>query len=153
MRIFFALEKMVKKTIIAVVLVFLLAVVFVNGYQRWGTTSYGAVYYYGQPFYMYYPLPYYPQSGMYYPYNYPQYAYPYYGPLSTESMYTRGTPEVRSDYLNYPSGIPRGKLGQLCGLVDSKQYGCELGFVCDYTKTNQSGVGVCSTQSVYPYYI
>jgi len=146
---------MVKKTIIAVVLVFLLAVVFVSGYQRWGTTRYGPVYYYDQPYYMYYPMPYYPQQGMYYPYSFPQYAYPYYGPLSTDYMYTQGTPAASTSnaYLNYPSGIPRGKEGQLCGLVGSKQYGCELGFVCDYTKTNQSGVGVCSQQSVYPYYI
>lgn len=145
---------MVKKTIIAVVLVFLLAVVFVSGYQRWGTTRYGPVYYYDQPYYMYYPMPYYPQQGMYYPYSFPQYAYPYYGPLSTDSMYTQGAPVnyPSNAYLNYPSGIPRGKEGQLCGLVDSKQYGCELGFVCDYTRTNQSGVGVCSQQSVYPYY-
>ncbi len=157
---------MVKKSIIAIVVIFLFSVLAVGAATKWGYTRYGAVYYYGEPFYSYYPVqqysyPYY--SSPYY--RYPAYAYPYYnrGPLASDVMYRYGTPTVTvgTPAMNYPAGVQmptRGAQGQLCGLVDSQQFGCDFGLVCDYTKTGQSGIGVCSMPSgayastSYPYY-
>jgi hypothetical protein len=159
---------MVKKSIIAIVIIFLFSVLAVGAATKWGYTRYGAVYYYGEPFYSYYPVqqysyPYYNNAY----YRYPAYAYPYYnrGPLASDFMYRYGTPTVTvgAPAMSYPASAgvqmpTRGVQGQLCGLVDSQQFGCDFGLVCDYTKTGQSGVGICSMPSgayastSYPYY-
>ncbi len=71
----------------------------------------------------------------YYPYYYyPSYTYPVY-------------------YPNYPTAYQSAASeGQLCGVVDSKQYGCQSGLVCDYNQTKISGIGICSrtTPGTYP---
>ena len=156
---------MVKKTVIAIIVVVLLVAILTGASHRWGYTRYGAVYYYGSP-YSYYPLYQYPYSPYSY-YNYPSYAYPYYyGPLSSQYMYRYGAPtsyyqapSTSYPYYQAPSyqaptptvGLPRGTEGQLCGMSDGQQYGCEYGLVCDYTKTQKAGIGVCSTQAGVTY--
>ncbi len=157
---------MVKKTIMAVVAVVLLVAVFAGAASRWGYTRYGAVYNYGTPDYTYYPVYHnYPRQSMYFPYGlgvyhpylydgwysttpYPQVNYPI-GPTSQEKRF-----EIKP--AEYPTvNIPRSADGQLCGVINSRQYGCNYGLVCDYTKTGTTGVGVCSRipQQVtnYPY--
>ncbi|MBW2969953.1 hypothetical protein KY309_00360 [Candidatus Woesearchaeota archaeon] len=148
---------MVRKTIVAIIAVVLLVSVFV-GARQWGYTRYGALYYYGDPFFMYYPVPYYPTPGVYYSnypeyaspyypmysYPYPGYAYPYYGPLTQEYAYRFGAPAV----ISTPT---RSREGQVCGISGTTQMGCEYGLVCDYTKGTQAGLGVCS-QETAPYY-
>ena len=137
---------MVKSAIIAVVAILFFSFVIVGAADRWGYGTYGPVYYYGQPFYQYLPIQYYPGS-MYYPnFNYPDYAYPMDNTLSSRNMYRYGAPAVSYPYSVSTEG------GRLCGLVDGQQFGCEFGMVCDYTKTNQKGIGVCTRQSTYPYY-
>ncbi len=166
---------MVKKTIVAVLAIVLLSIVFVGAAQRWGYTRYGAVYSYGTPYYSYYPLYQYPFYGGYYSYyRSPYYTYPYYySPLASDYVYRYGAPSTAypsptagygAPSTAYPSPVsgelPRGGEGQLCGMIDSQQYGCEYGLVCDY---KQGGVGVCARQSggvtytspptaAYPYY-
>ncbi len=159
---------MVKKTVVAILAVVLLAAVFVGAAQRWGYTRYGAAYWYGYPYatpYSYYPYYQYPYYGTYYPIvRSPSYSYPYYySPISASYMYRYGAPGVvypaPTTYQPPAPEQPRSGEGQLCGLMDSKQYGCYYGMTCDYTKTTQQGVGVCTYQSTssspsvtYPYY-
>lgn len=114
-------------------------------YRSYNYPSYSSPYYYNYPAYSspyYYNYPAYTS-----PYTSPQYNYPYsYGPLSSEYMYRYGAPQVSTPaYVS--AETPRGAEGQLCGVVDSKQFGCVSGLVCDYTKGAQKGVGVCSYQS------
>jgi len=155
---------MVKKTIIAVVMVVLLLAVFSSAASKWGYTRYGAVYYYdGYPFMTYYPVfhdypipstqnPY--GYGIYNPYLYdgwysanPEYNYPY---SATPSRFTYNPPE-------YPTiNMPRSAQGQLCGTLNNQQYGCASGLTCDYTKTNSVDVGICSKPrhvTTYPYQV
>ena len=158
---------MVKKTIIAVAAVVLLVAVFVGAAQKWGYTRYGAVYYYGTPYYSYAPYYVYPYGSYNYPYgssvSYPYsgnplYSYPYYyksGPLASENIYRSGAPSVSYPSYSSPT-IPRGRVGQLCGLIDSQAYGCELGLECDYTRTGVSGIGMCTKSisvTTYPYQV
>ncbi|MEM3153981.1 MAG: hypothetical protein QW165_00230 [Candidatus Woesearchaeota archaeon] len=129
---------MVQKTVIALVVIVLLVAVIVSAAYRY--TYWPPRYRY---YYTYYPVQYYP-----YPVSYPLYMYPYYySPLSAEYMFRYGTPEVQ---VSYPAAVqetaPRGSVGQLCGLVDSKAYGCYYGMVCDYTATGKPGIGVCTSQ-------
>ncbi len=157
---------MVKKTIIAIVSVVLLVAVFAGAASKWGYTKYGAIYYTGVPYYTSYPVYHdYPLESMYYPYGFgvyypylydgwyspspnPQLNYPI-GPTSQEKRYEYTPPE-------YPTmSIPRSTEGQLCGVINSMQFGCQYGLQCDYTKTSSTGVGVCSalppSSSTYPY--
>jgi hypothetical protein len=82
-----------------------------------------------------------------YPYYRYTYAHPYYGYYFSEmpASYTYSSPRAPSK--DYPSGVyksePRGMEGQLCGLLDGKQYGCEFGLVCDY-RISEPSIGVCS---------
>jgi hypothetical protein len=155
---------MVKKTIIAIGVVVLLAAVFVGAAQKWGYTRYGTFYYYGDPPFSYsstyvYPFGSYHPYQYYKEYGYPLYAYPYdykYGPSYPEYGYPYG----RQPVLSYPSystpNVPRGKAGQLCGVIESQAYGCEFGLECDYTKTGVAGVGMCTRQppvTTYPYQV
>jgi len=144
---------MVKKTIIAIMAVVLLATIAATAYN-YGMTRYGT-FYYDSPYYSYYqyykPYQYYYQTG-------PSYAYPYYatpGPLSSDYMYRYGyyqSPytQVRPE-VAYPASVytARGVEGQLCGQVNGGQFGCSYGLVCDYTKAEQQGIGVCSRQATY----
>ena len=135
-----------KKTVIAIVAIVLLVAVLVGASHRWGYTRYGAVYYH-TPQYMYYPAYHVP----YYEYRYPYYSYT--SPLSSEFLYRYGPPSTA--YPTLPE-LPRGSEGQLCGAVGGKTYGCEFGFVCDYTKSGVAGVGVCSRQTpttTHPYQV
>lgn len=155
---------MVKKVIVAIIAVVLVSAVLVGASHKWGYTRYGAVYYYGQPTFSYYPVYNYPYYGAYYPstyYRYPAYAYPYYyNPLASENLYRYGLPETSyayggtSPYMTLP--LARSGVGAPCGIIDSSQYGCEFGLVCDYTKGNAPGVGECSRQTAtttYPYQV
>ncbi len=144
---------MVKKTIFAVVAVVLLVAVFAGAANRWGYTRYGAIYNTGTPYYTYYPVFHdYPVESMYYPYGYDTYSpylydawypksatvnYPY-APQAEQSKYSPSEYETMS--------IPRSAEGQLCGVLNSRQYGCQFGLVCDYTRTGTTGVGVCTSQ-------
>ncbi|VVB81950.1 Uncharacterised protein [uncultured archaeon] len=146
------MKKMVRRTVIAIigiVVIVLVVAVIVNAYSV-GYTRYGPVYYYGSPYYMYYPVYYGPQPGVNYPYNYyysPSYAYPYYYPTDYKNNY--GLPSVNYPY---PAGVIRGSVGQTCGMMDNQQVGCDYGLVCDYSKTTQKGMGICSVASNYPYF-
>lgn len=151
---------MVKKAIVAIIALVLVSAVFVGAAQKWGYTRYGAVYYSGDPVFSYYPVYNYPYYGAYYPttyYRYPAYAYPYsYNPLASENLYRYGLPETSYPYGTSYQTLPlaRSGLGQFCGIIDSTQYGCEFGLVCDYTKGNSPGVGMCAMQTgttTYPY--
>lgn len=136
---------MVKKTILAIVVIVLLVAVFSGAVQRL-YAGYSPYRYY----YTYYPVEYYAgsyaypshQTPTYYaPYQPPSYAYPYY----SQTGYPYGTPEV-----SYPASsveeTPRGAAGQLCGSVDGIAYGCYYGLVCDYAAIGRTGVGVCARQ-------
>lgn len=145
---------MFNKFVLAIVAIFLISAVGVMAYQ-WGYTKYGAVYYEGQPYFSYYPVYYAPTYGMYYPSAYsphPAYSYPYaFNPISSENMYRYGFP---STYTAPP--LVRSGPGNFCGIIDSTQLGCEFGLVCDYTKGNQPGVGMCVRQTAtttYPYQV
>jgi hypothetical protein len=150
-------EKMVKSSIIAIIVILLLSIVFVGAAQKWGYTRYGAVYYYGEPYYTYAPLYIYPYGSpysYYRYYGYPSYMYPYYpyyeSPLSSEYMYRYGAPTPGVE------PAPRGTEGQMCGLLDGRQYGCYAGLVCDYTKGGAAGIGVCArpaSTTTYPYQV
>lgn len=163
---------MVKKTIVAIIAIVLLVVVFVGASHRWGYTRYGAVYSYGNPsnapsyvypYGTYHPYQYYGD------YGYPTYTYPYgyyypgqseymyrYGAPTTAYPYSRAAPETVYPYYPTPQ-VPRGQEGQLCGAIDERQYGCEFGYVCDYTKGGVAGLGVCSispgSTTTYPYQV
>jgi len=163
-----------KKAFIGIVILVLLVAVFsAVANPRWGYTRYGTMYsypygysyyyapspYYAYPaypysYYRYTSYPSYTSPSYIYPYSispsYPAYNYPYYNypysPLSSEAMYRYGAPTVTTP--GYVSAeLPRGAEGQLCGIVNSKQYGCTSGLVCDYTKGAEKGVGVCSRRS------
>jgi len=167
--------------VVAVVAIVLLVAVIVGAQQRWGTTRYGGVYYSSpyryspysstfaySPSYSYpysspsYNLPYSGYSTSYY--SYPSYSYPsYYSPLSSRYIYRSGTPSysyATVPSVSYPapttqyaaSTAQRGIEGQLCGLVDNQQYGCEYGLTCDYRKATQASVGVCSSSPALPVY-
>ena len=146
---------MVKKTIISIIVIVLLAAVFVNASHHWTNPRYGAVYYSGQPYYSYYPYYIYPYDTSY-PYSYyrfPTYYYPYYDMRYT---YTKTAPTVSYPASpTYPLYVEaRGSEGELCGTAGEKQFGCEYGLVCDYTKTGTTGLGVCAKQTyttTYPY--
>lgn len=145
-----------KKTIIAIALVAVLATVLATAY-RYGYSPYGVVYY-DSPYYSYYQY-YEPYQHYYRPaYAYPSYAsnwyYPQYqSPLSSSYMYRYGyysAPEV-----SYPTAVtesPRGGVGQLCGVSEGQAFGCVSGLVCDYSKVAQSGIGLCSRRSVVSTY-
>ncbi len=162
-----------KKSIIGIVAVVFLVAIIAATAQRYYYTRYGVYYSYPERYGFYYPFytaPAYVSPSYAYPYSYPYYQsnyYPpyYYSPLSSQVMYRYGAPTTV-----YPASVgpaeqetPRGVEGQLCGVVDSNQYGCIYGLVCDYTKGAKAGVGVCSRQSgdttvypapstTYPYY-
>ena len=151
----------------AVAALVVFAAVFVNSYH-YGSTKYGAVYYHDSPRYSLYPYYYNYPSTSYsrYPagYSSPTYNYPYsYSPLSSSYMYRYGYPRyIYSTYPTtsypsysypttaYPAGELRGAEGQLCGMIDSQQFGCVYGLVCDYSQAEQAGIGVCAQQR-YPY--
>jgi len=145
---------MVKRTIIAIigiVAIVLVVAVIVNAYSV-GYSRYGPVYSNGYPFYMYYPIYYGPSPGVYYPYNYyyyPEQLYPYYYP--TDIKQDSAKPSVSYPYYS-PGVVARSALNQQCGIVNSVQLGCDYGLVCDYTKTDKQGVGVCTVASNYPFY-
>src|SRR5574342_728000 len=146
---------MVKKTILAIVVVVLLVAVFSGAVQRL-YRGYSPYRYY----YTYYPVEYYPAyyaypsafPPMYYSsYQPPSEYYPYYySPLASENLYRYGTPQVEVSYPMYTSATeqetPRGVEGQLCGKADGTVYGCYYGMVCDYTATGRTGIGVCKSQ-------
>lgn len=155
---------MVKKTVLAIVGVVLLVAVFAHAANQWGYTRYGALYYSDSPYYSYYPVyhdypiesmyPPYGSYGSWYPYLYdgwypasPEMNYPF-SPTSSERYYQPDTAEYPGMY------IPRSEEFGLCGALNGRQYGCTWGLVCDYTKTGQVGVGVCSkvtNPTTYPY--
>ncbi|MEM3153983.1 MAG: hypothetical protein QW165_00240 [Candidatus Woesearchaeota archaeon] len=159
---------MVKKTIIAIVLVVLLVAVFAGAASKWGYTRYGAIYYAGVPSYNYYPVYHdYPIESMYFPYGFGVY-YPY--------MYDGYFPASYTPQMNYPLGpssqerrfvytpaeyptmmAPMSAEGQLCGVINSRQYSCRYGLTCDYTKTGTTGVGICAKlpmdSTTYPYQV
>ncbi len=159
-----------KKSILAVVAVVFLVAIIAATAQRYYYTRYGVFYSYPERYGFYYPFytyPSYASPSYVYPYYASRYYPPYYySPLSTEVMYRYGAPTtVYPSYVGQAEPeLPRGVEGQLCGVVDSRQYGCVYGLVCDYTQGAKAGVGVCSRQSgstaqtypppstVYPYY-
>ena len=150
------------KTILLIVVVVLMAAFIVNADQDWGYTPYGTVYYYGHNYRMNVSYP----AGTYYsPYSYSyQYAYPYgtYHPWQYQRP-DRGVPAYESPYYTRPAVsyplystplIPRGNVGQLCGVIGIQAYGCAFGLECDYTKTGIAGVGMCIKPiylTTYPY--
>lgn len=150
---------MVKKTVIAVAAIVLLTAVitgaytYTYGYNYSPYAPYG--YQYGvfqSPYYSYYQ---YYRPSYSYPYysSRPAYVYPYYySPLSSEHMYRYGTPSTVAQ-VNYPSagGGLTGAQGQLCGMVDSIQYGCASGLYCDYNRITTPGIGMCAQPSVGTY--
>lgn len=141
---------MVKKTVVAILAVVLLATViataYTYGYSYSPYTPYGYQYQtYQSPYYSYYQY-YRPSFGYPYYSSRPAYAYPYYfSPLSSENIYRYGTPSTVAQ-INYPSTVGglRGAEGQLCGMVDSVNYGCASGLYCDYNKISTPGIGACS---------
>lgn len=166
---------MVKKTVIAIICIVLLAVISVSAYKKIGMTDYGAVYQYNYPFghasyyYPYYQYPvveypyygddvyldtpkyyttsYYAPVGFEYPANpLGNYRYSYLNPISSHYMYRYGYPQ-----LSYPApvSLSRGYIGEPCGVYDGWTNGCAYGLVCDYTKVKASNLGLCSTQSSY----
>ena len=155
---------MVKKTIIAIAAIVVIAAIFASAariiwnnpyYSNYSPYAYQYPYLsspYSYSYTPYYSYPYYASSYYYPSYISPYYNYPYYGPLSSEYMYRYGGPTTSYPYsptTNYPaSTTERGVQGQPCGIIYSQQYGCEYGMVCDYSKSGISGVGVCTTQSL-----
>lgn len=160
---------MVKKTVIAITCIFLLAVISVAAYKRVGMTDYGAVYVYNYPdtyashYYPYYERSpyvdypyfgpevyfeeraYYPAPEIVYPANpFGNYRQSYLNPLSAHYMYRYGFPQ-----LNYPVYTVQGAVGDLCGTVNGVSAGCAYGLVCDYTKVESSNLGRCSMQAGY----
>jgi len=137
-----------KRSIIAILAMFLLCSIAVLAYSKLGYTRYGAVYYYGEPYYSYYPI-YYQGYGAYYPttnYNAPVYAYPYFYNPTNSNYGFRPTYESPQMW--------RNGVDQICGIVDNTQVGCDFGLICDYTKGNVPGVGFCSrttATTTYPY--
>jgi hypothetical protein len=179
---------MVKKTILAVVLVVLLLAVFASASYRYGgylpyknfyapqvpyaPSSYYPAFQVNYPSYNYpayysfpgykdqYPITNYPRytspdgSPAYnYPgyYNYPtanypvytrpSYGYPAYIPSTTNYVSQTGT------YKTYYGTTPRLKAGQICGNTGTGDSGCEFGMMCDYARSTQPGVGVCTRQA------
>ncbi|MEM3153982.1 MAG: hypothetical protein QW165_00235 [Candidatus Woesearchaeota archaeon] len=121
---------MVKKTVIAIVLVVLLVAVFAAASYRYGgylpyQSYYGPKMAY--PRYVSYP-------GFPYPtYQPPSYVYPYYVPVGAyPERYPVQTPWT------FTGVVPPPKEGQLCS------DGCAPGLVCDYSRTSQPNVGVCA---------
>jgi len=122
--------KRVMLSIFLIVLIVLVASIGASAY-RYGSTRYGAVYYYDSPYYSYYPV-YYPGTQYAAYYNTPP------NPLSEDWVYRYGYPTPVQE-------IP----GQLCGLVDGIKFGCASGYLCAYGKTSVPGVGVCIPSNSY----
>jgi len=155
---------MVKKTIIAIAAIVLLAAVFTQAANRWGYTRYGAVYYTDSPYYTYYPVYHnYPVESTSPPYGFDQnYRYLYDGWYPGNPAVSYPYNPSPGNYFTYTGAaypvvtVPRSPENGLCGVLQGKQYGCTFGLVCDYTKTGQVGVGVCSkstSTTTYPFQV
>ena len=130
-----------KNTIIAILAIVLIAVVSVSAYS-YAWTRYG-VFYNNDAEYPYYPYYYNSYSqDMVYP------AYWNEEPVTSDMLYTYGSAQ-QPDTL-YPYSLQTSS--RLCGLVDGKPYGCNYGYLCDYSQTNLQGVGACvSAQQIANY--
>ena len=153
---------MVKKTVLAIVAVVLLVAVVVGASYRYGgylpsrhvytyspETSYPKFYPYTQTAYPgYTPYLNYPTYVNVYPaysqpaYQRPSYVYPYYSTVPPNRF-----GEPLQTYPTYVGVTPRAREGMLCGSVGMGEYSCEFGLFCDYSRTAQPGVGLCSRQA------
>ena len=148
---------MVKKTVLAIVAVVLLVAVVVGASYRYGgyLPSRYSYTYNQEMYYPYSPGTYYPEYAPYlnypsyvnvYPpysqpvYQRPSYAYPsYYSPVLPNRF---GEPV--QTYQTYVGVTPRAREGMLCGSVGMGEYSCDYGLFCDYSRSAQPNVGLCS---------